>query len=377
MSAISIKNLTKEYLIPINRPILAKNLIRKNKTRKKVAIDKINLEVSSGESIGVIGKNGSGKSTLLKIIAGITFPTNGKVTCKGKVSSIIELGAGFHPDLTGKENLYINAALMGYSKNEIKLKFEKIEKFADIGEYINQPTRTYSSGMKVRLGFSLAIHTDPDILLVDEVLSVGDEEYQQRCIKEIYKMKKRGVTIIFVSHDLNLISRICDRAICFNNGEIITEGNVGTVISTYIAWAKKNTSEIDILGKGTGEATIKSIIVNGGKKVKEYESFSVVLSVLFNKTIKNPVFGIVVSDKSGRDNYSSNTLWHNVKTGIHAKGKISKITFNLNGGLIAGNYSITPAIANRENLKHFYEVQNNVSKFKVYKSPTKPIEILK
>ena len=198
------------------------------------ALDGVSFKVEEGQTFGIIGENGSGKSTLLKVVAGIAKPTKGKVTVKGKVSALIELGAGFHPEITGKENVYINGIMLGLSKKEIVQKFDDIVKFAELEEFIDAPVKTYSSGMYMRLGFSIAINVNPDILLIDEVLAVGDASFVPKCLDKIDDFRRRKKTILFVSHDLSTVEKICDRVIWLKDGRIERMGEPKRVVDSYL-----------------------------------------------------------------------------------------------------------------------------------------------
>jgi len=197
------------------------------------AIKNINLEIKKGESIGIIGRNGAGKTTLLRIIAGVYKPTEGKVFVKGKIMPIIELGAGFDMELTGKENIFINGLLLGMTKKEIEGKYDEIVEFSGLKDFINSPLRTYSSGMILRLGFSVATSLDPDIILLDEVFAVGDAEFREKCIKRMNEMKEKGATLLFVSHDMNAIRENCEKAILLENGKIKDTGDINKMIENY------------------------------------------------------------------------------------------------------------------------------------------------
>lgn len=204
-------------------------------TKKKfTALDNISFEINKGETIGIIGPNGSGKSTLLKLIAGVMYPTSGKVTVKGKVSPLIELGAGFHPDLSGTENIYLNGSILGLSQFELKKKYADIVNFSGLGEFINQPIKHYSSGMYMRLAFSVAIHTNPEILLIDEILAVGDTAFQAKCFAKMEQFKKKGVTIVFVSHSMASIESFCTKAIYINHSSLIHTGKTKDVCQKYL-----------------------------------------------------------------------------------------------------------------------------------------------
>lgn len=197
------------------------------------ALQDINLEIKKGETVGIIGPNGAGKSTLLKLIAGVTKPTKGKIKINGEIAPLIELGAGFHPELTGRENITLNGVILGLSKKEVAEKFKEIVDFAELWEFIDQPIKHYSSGMYLRLAFSVAVHTSPDILLIDEILAVGDASFQAKCFTKMEEFKKEGVTIILVSHALGQIKDFCSRAIYLNDHRIIMDGDVNEVIEKY------------------------------------------------------------------------------------------------------------------------------------------------
>jgi ABC-type polysaccharide/polyol phosphate transport system ATPase subunit len=200
-----------------------------------LALDNVSFEIKKGETVGIIGRNGSGKSTLLQIICGTLSPTEGNVEVNGRIAALLELGAGFNPEFTGRENLYMNATILGLSNKEIEACFDDIVAFADIGEFIDQPVKTYSSGMYVRLAFSVSVHTKPDILVVDEALSVGDFVFQNRCMEKIQALKQAGTSILFVSHDLGTVQIICDRAIWMEHGSIEAFGTVNAVCQDYYA----------------------------------------------------------------------------------------------------------------------------------------------
>lgn len=206
---------------------------RKSSSEQHVALDGIDLEVSPGEAVALIGPNGSGKSTLLKLTGGILKPTSGTVEVAGRVTALIELGAGFHPEITGRENVVINGMLLGLGRREIEERMQEIVDFADIGPFIDQPVKIYSSGMYVRLGFAVAVATDPDVLLIDEVLAVGDEAFTRRCLDRLARMRQRGVTMVLVSHDLDLVTSFADRALYLDRGRIVAEGPADAVTARY------------------------------------------------------------------------------------------------------------------------------------------------
>lgn len=233
---IQVKNLVKAYKLydkPKDRLKEALGLGKKQVYRQHYALNNINIEIYKGETVGIIGTNGSGKSTILKIITGVLNPTEGQVTVNGRISALLELGAGFNMEYNGIENVYLNGTMMGFSEKEIEEKLPEILEFADIGDYVHQPVRTYSSGMFVRLAFAVAINIEPEILIVDEALSVGDVFFQAKCYHKFDEFKKMGKTIVFVSHDLGSISKYCDRVLLLNQGTILGEGSPKEMIDAY------------------------------------------------------------------------------------------------------------------------------------------------
>lgn len=237
--AISLKNVTKTYpyygYITAGFKTFLFNLPKAIKHTKKrfTALDRISFDVYKGECFGVIGKNGAGKSTLLGLIAGVLKPDKGDVIVRGRISPLLELGAGFHPELTGRENIVLNGVLLGMTKKEVLNKIDQIIEFSELGEFINQPIRTYSSGMVMRLAFSVVAHLDPDILLIDEILAVGDVRFQKKCIEKIENFRKNGVTILFVSHSLEQIKKMCDRVMWIDNHQIKAIGKPEEVCKLY------------------------------------------------------------------------------------------------------------------------------------------------
>ena len=206
----------------------------RNKKEKREVLKDINLTIKNGEAVGLIGVNGSGKSTLLKLMTKIIYPNQGKITTNGKLTSLLELGAGFHPDFSGRENIYFNASIFGLTRKKIDERLDKIIEFSELGSYIDNPVRTYSSGMYMRLAFAVAINVDADILLVDEVLAVGDQHFQDKCIAKMKEVKEEGKTMVFVTHSLSTVKDFCNRAIWLSNGEIKMDGEPDTVIDKYL-----------------------------------------------------------------------------------------------------------------------------------------------
>ncbi|MBN1579134.1 MAG: ABC transporter ATP-binding protein [Anaerolineae bacterium] len=310
----------------------------------------INFGIEPGEMLGLIGVNGSGKSTVLKLLSRIIEPTTGRVVVDGRISALLELGAGFHPDLTGRENVYLNGSILGLSRKEIRQKLDDIVRFADLESSIDIPVRFYSSGMYMRLGFSVATHANPEILLVDEVLAVGDYAFQLRCLHRIEELKKQGMTTLFVSHDMEAIKDLCDRVIWLDGGGIQAEGDPEHVVEQYL----RGFADVDLgaLGKqsgiargqrwGTGEVEITSVrFLDGNGNEKSCfvtgEPFRVAINYVAHKRIKSPVFGMGFYSSDGTWINGSNTSTSKYEIGwVEGKGSISYCQDQL--PLLEGSY---------------------------------------
>lgn len=235
--AIDVNHVTKTFKLYSDKPqTLKERLVRgwKNKTEERTVLKDINLEIDKGETVALIGVNGSGKSTLLKLMTKIIYPNKGTLKTYGKLTSLLELGAGFHPDFTGRENIYFNAAIFGLTKKEIDDRLQSIIEFSELGDFIDSPVRTYSSGMYMRLAFSVAINVDAEILLIDEILAVGDQHFQDKCFTKLEELAKSKMTIVIVSHSLDSIKKLCNRAIWINEGKVAMDGKCSEVINEYL-----------------------------------------------------------------------------------------------------------------------------------------------
>lgn len=235
--AIMVENVSKKFKIYYDKPNTLKERIvfwNKSKIRYNQVLNHINLNIKKGETVALIGVNGSGKSTLLKLMTKIIYPTEGNIITKGKLTSLLELGAGFHPDFTGRENIYFNASIFGLSAAEIDRRVQDIIDFSELGDYIDTPVRTYSSGMYMRLAFSVAINVDAEILLIDEILAVGDQHFQDKCFEKLQELKNSDKTIVIVSHSLDSIKKLCNRGIWIYNGEIRKDGPIKEVVDEYL-----------------------------------------------------------------------------------------------------------------------------------------------
>lgn len=235
--AIQVENMTKTFKLFYDKPATLKECFvfwNRKKSESRKVLDNINLTINKGETVALIGTNGSGKSTLLKLMTKIIYPTKGKIVTNGKLTSLLELGAGFHPDFTGRENIYFNASIFGLTKKEIESRIDSIIEFSELKDFIDSPVRTYSSGMYMRLAFSVAINVDAEILLIDEILAVGDQHFQEKCFAKLQELKNSSKTIVIVSHSLEEVKKLCNRAIWIYDGKIRMDGPVNQVVEEYI-----------------------------------------------------------------------------------------------------------------------------------------------
>ena len=360
---IKIDNVCKKYCKSLKRSMLygvkdiARNTLglssHSEKLRKNEfwALDDISFEVKKGETLGIIGPNGSGKTTLLKLLNGIFWPDKGKISVKGNVGALIEVGAGFHPLLTGRENIYINAAILGMTKEETDKKFDAIVDFADIGDFLDAPVKHYSSGMFVRLGFAVAVHCEPDILLVDEVLAVGDYKFQRKCVNKMKEMRSKELTIILVTHNMKTINMICQRSILLDRGEQLTIGPSKEVVDLYSFTSKKSIQN-QKQKHDTVDVIFSNVMINEKNAntdviIDTKDELKIYIKYTSKIKIKRPVLGVsiyrdgllCVSSKTKYSNINLNDI--NIGSGI-----ISIIFPNLN--LSTGIYYIELSLLGEE-----------------------------
>lgn len=365
-SVIHIRGLKKMYKL-YNKP--ADRLwdafgLKKNCYKEHYALKGVDLDVNKGETIGIIGTNGSGKSTILKIITGVLNPTEGSVDVEGRISALLELGAGFNQEYNGIENIYLNGTMMGFSKKEIDKRMDDILSFADIGDYVYQPVKTYSSGMFVRLAFAVAINIDPEILIVDEALSVGDVFFQSKCYHKFEEFKAQGKTIIFVSHDLSSIAKYCDRVVVLNKGEKLAEGAPKEMIDLYkqvlvgqfahekdeklseLPTMNMNGENADALEYGSRDAVITEFWVTDSKGLRtnaliKGSEFTIHMNVRFDNPVKKPIFAFAIKDVRGTEITGTNTMFEKAfLEDVNEKTTLS-ITFKQNIDLQGGEYLIS------------------------------------
>ena len=376
-TAIRVADVTKIYKLydnPKDRLKESLGLKRKKCYQEHYALNHINFEVKKGETVGIIGTNGSGKSTMLKLITGVLTPSSGEIQVDGRISALLELGAGFNMEYTGIENIYLNGTMIGFSRNEIDEKMQEILDFADIGEFVHQPVKSYSSGMFVRLAFAVAININPEILIVDEALSVGDVFFQAKCYRKFEEFKQQGKTILFVSHDLGSITKYCDRAILLNKGEKIFEGTPKETVDIYkkVLVNQFEPSELetdedanDITKFSKDKDWKKSIQVNPelieyGEKSAEIIDyalldenglitntfmkgtvFSVRMKIQAHKEVKEPIFAFTIKNLQGIELTGTNTTYEKVQVPPMEPGDIREVTFTQRLDLQGGEYLVS------------------------------------
>lgn len=389
-TAIKVEHLNKMYKLYDHRRDRVRDalgLTRKKLYHEHFALHDVSLSVNKGETVGIIGTNGSGKSTILKIITGVLSPTSGNVEIDGRISALLELGAGFNMEFTGIENIYLNGTMIGFSKAEIDAKLQDILDFADIGDFVYQQVKTYSSGMFVRLAFAVAINIDPEILIVDEALSVGDVFFQNKCYHKFEEFKKAGKTILFVSHDLSSISKYCDRVILLDRGKKIGEGAPKEIIDMYKKvlvnqldsspsdnekslnrnrlsfgetgegkkYWKDNMSlnpAADTYGNGLADIVDFCCIDNSGRitnTIIKGDSFSIRVKCLFHEKISEPIIAVSFKNRMGVEITGTNTMFEKISTGEPESGDILTATFTQDMSLQGGEYLISLGLVGYRN----------------------------
>ena len=384
MNAITVSNIVKEYKLydkPIDR--LKEALTRKQYNRPFLALKDVSFEVEKGTTVGIIGTNGSGKSTMLKIITGVLSPTSGKVETEGNISALLELGAGFNMEYTGIENIYMNGTMMGFTRDEMDAKLNDILEFADIGDFVYQPVKTYSSGMFVRLAFALAINVEPDILIVDEALSVGDVFFQSKCYKRMEEIRKSGTTILMVTHDMGAIIKYCDKVILLNQGEKVAEGKARDMVDLYkkILAGKygeledksdKTQSQLTInpdrTEYGIGKATITDFGIydeNGNvtNMLMKGQYFTIKETIKFSDKVAAPIFTYTIKDKRGTELTGTNTMFEDVTVEPAKDGDVYEVEFKQKMTLQGGEYLLSMSCTSFEEGQHtvyhrLYDVVN-------------------
>lgn len=393
-NAITVSDVTKIYRLyekPIDRLKETLSPTHKNYHRDFYALNGISFDVKKGETVGIIGTNGSGKSTILKIITGVLTPTSGSLKVNGVISALLELGAGFNMDYTGIENIYMNGTMMGFSRKEMDEKLEDILEFADIGDFVYQPVKTYSSGMFVRLAFALAINVEPEILIVDEALSVGDVFFQAKCYRRMEEIRQNGTTILMVTHDMGAIIKYCDQVVVLNKGNFIAQGEPGKMVDLYKKILANQMDDLAELNDFSGEKAIsrkeaakdlpkglmkEKLTVNpnrteyGDKKAEivdfglldergnvtnlllKGEYFSIRERIRFHGEIKTPIFTYTIKDKRGADLTGTNTMYEAADVKAVKSGDEYEVEFKQKMTLQGGEYLLSMSCTGFENGEH-------------------------
>ncbi len=384
--AIKVEGVSKEFKLPHEKNSSIKssaiNVFSKKKGYElQKALSDISFEVKKGEFFGIVGRNGSGKSTLLKLLAGIYAPTEGTIQVNGSLTPFIELGVGFNPELTGRENVYLNGALLGFNRKDMRAMYADIVKFAELEKFMDQKLKNYSSGMQVRLAFSIAIRANTRILLLDEVLAVGDIIFQRKCYEYFKQLKRENKTVILVSHDVSILREYCSRGVLIEGGDLVADGSIDQVINKYIDLMNRHEeqkkAENGQINKGTNSWGSKDMVVHSAvvasttgkqKSIFTGEDSDIQVSIEYaaRKYCEKPVYGIVITDSSGQRIFESNTLWADVESkDMQSKSKI-KIEWTVPNIFNDGTFFVSPAVADRQGTTIHNWVDNMVS-FKVRK----------
>ncbi len=318
------------------------------------ALRDVNLSVERGEILGVIGPNGSGKSTLLQIVSGILQPTRGRVLTKGRIAALLELGAGFNPEFTGRENVFLNGEILGLSRQQMEKAFPSVEKFAEIGNFMDRPVKEYSSGMYVRLAFSTAIHVEPEILIVDEALAVGDAIFANRCVKKFDELKERKVTVLFVSHDLGLVKRLSDKAAFMLNGRVAAYGTPNDVVNRYVGHVLEREQGSGVkeasgtFRHGDGASRVTDVALLDAKQeraasVEPGDALTIRVRARAEKDLEQPVVGVLIRNRLGIDVWGTNTRIEGVDLGPVSAGETFEVEFGFDCALTRQDYTLTVA----------------------------------
>ena len=370
MSAvISLAQVSKRFVLHHERPRsfqeMALGLFRRDTGRREEfwVLRDISFDVERGETVGLIGPNGAGKSTVLKLVSQILEPTLGRITVDGRVGALLELGAGFHPDLTGRENIYLNGSILGLTRQDIRERLESIVEFAELSRFIDMPVRNYSSGMSMRLGFAVATSFQPDILLIDEILAVGDQAFQAKCLQRIARMREQGVTILFVSHDLHAVRRLCQRAVWLGEGNVRAVGPVNDVVVEYLSQLWEGTDiqlreEGDVMGRGrrwgSGEATIQAVEFRDGegrvsRVFQTGDTFVARVRYVAHQPVRQPAFGVAIYCEDGSHITGPNTAQSGYDIDvIDGPGTVDYMIESL--PLLPGRYEFTAAIYDHQSV---------------------------
>lgn len=373
--AISVQGVYKDFLLPHERKNSVKSMFTgmfrsgKSTVERQHALDDISFDIKKGEFFGIVGRNGSGKSTLLKILAGIYQPTHGAVSHTGKLVPFIELGVGFNPELTGRENVYLNGALLGFSEKAIEAQYDDIVRFAELERFMDQKLKNYSSGMQVRLAFSLATRAEADILLVDEVLAVGDADFQRKCFDYFRTLKRQKKTVVFVSHDMSAVREYCDRAVFIEKSQLIEEGDANKIATAYTKmFTPKDESAATREGNRWGDGKLVQTDVTITPKTCKPEDKELVLRIEYEAKadVHNPVFGLLVKNATGAHILGTNTKIKLMDTGSYKAGDKGVLEWKLPNIFNDGRYLVTVAVSHEDAVTQHDWIEDAVS-FRVYR----------
>jgi ABC-2 type transport system ATP-binding protein len=370
-AAIRVNKVSKVFKLPHEKSSSIKGLVvnfwRHNKKYESQQVLKnVSFEIKKGEFFGIVGRNGSGKSTLLKLLAGIYSPTEGELYINGGLTPFIELGVGFNPELTGRENVYLNGALLGFSRKEMQNMYQDIVEFAELKKFMDQKLKNYSSGMQVRLAFSIAIRAQNDILLLDEVLAVGDAAFQKKCYDYFMKLKKEKRTVVLVTHDMGAIRQYCDTALMINDGDVVIQGSPEKVAQSYQRLFSSELDKIDSdkensMSWGTGKVMCSNISIE-----KEQENITIECDYLIKESIPAPIFGFTIYDSIGTNILEGNTQRLQFKTTDLNEGQTAFMKWHIPNIFKNGNYSVSVACCDQSAVE-YYEWLNNAVLFKIDK----------
>jgi len=326
------------------------------------ALKDIDINVEEGETLGLIGANGSGKTTLLKCITKILYPTGGKIVTNGSIAALLELGAGFQPDLTGRENVYLNASILGFSKKEVDKRFDDIVAFAELEKFIDNHVRNYSSGMYIRLGFAVAINVDPDILIIDEVLAVGDEAFQRKCLERIAEIQASGKTILFVTHNVEVTKEICSRVVMLDQGKVVKDGSPREVVP-YYHLAMESTEEGSERGNMQILITGVELVDGNGQPSEDFKTgqpMKIRVSYRAEQPVQDPVFGFSIEDYGGFTAYGTNTNLKGLDMGtVSGDGTVE---FDLQSlPMLEGRYFVSVAVHSRDEQTVYHWLEKNTT----------------
>ncbi|MEZ5403631.1 MAG: ABC transporter ATP-binding protein [Bryobacteraceae bacterium] len=353
---LTVHRLSKRYLL-FERPW---ERLLGRPGREFWALREVSFRAAPGEFVAIVGPNGSGKSTLLQIVSGILQPTRGRVVAEGRIAALLELGAGFNPELTGRENVLLNSEVMGVARVDMRARMPAIEEFAGIGEYMDRPVKEYSSGMYVRLAFAAAIHVDPDILIVDEALAVGDAIFANRCVRKFEALKESGATVLFVSHDLGLVKRLADRAVLMVGGRVEADGPPESIVNRYIGmvheWQRRpeeaaGAGPTSSFRHGDGASRICSVEVlrggaNANTSIPSGSTVVIRVAAEFQLAAADPIVGILIRDRLGMDVFGTNTRVEGRRLGDFQPGEILQVDFEFDCLLAPQEYTLTAAVQN-------------------------------